>query len=181
VTSEPVSAGREPASDGEHPPADGRLRGRALIRLSWAGTAVYGAVAVLATVAPRASLDLVLIVVCLALFLAGTGAFGAAYLLAVGRSRYEAIGMGGLFFLAGSAPTAARRHLLGAAAVDVVVALVTASVGLLRTATDADNPLAFGLLTPLFGLGLAGLWGARHGVFGPRRPAGVAGGAEGAG
>jgi hypothetical protein len=25
--------------------------------------------------------------------------------------------------------------------------------------------VAFGILVPIFGLGLAGLWGARHGVF----------------
>jgi hypothetical protein len=28
--------------------------------------------------------------------------------------------------------------------------------------------LAFGVLSPLFGLAMAGLWGARHGSFGAR-------------
>jgi hypothetical protein len=29
--------------------------------------------------------------------------------------------------------------------------------------------LAFGILTPMLGLGLNGLWGSRHGRFGPRK------------
>jgi hypothetical protein len=170
-----------PSGPGGPRPLPGDGRGIGIIRLSWVGTAAYAVVAVLAAAAPRAPLDLVLIVVCLVLFVVGAGAFAAAYLVAVGRSRYEAIGMGGLFFLAGSAPPAVRRHLLGSVAVEIVIAFATASLGLLSTTAAADNPLAFGLLTPLFGLGLAGLWGARHGVFGPRRTAGVAGGREGAG
>jgi hypothetical protein len=46
---------------------------------------------------------------------------------------------------------------------------------------EADNPLAFGILTPLYGLGIAGLWGARHGTFAPRRPTGADGGRSAAG
>jgi hypothetical protein len=185
MTAEPVPPSPPPpptpsAPDGSGP-LTGEPRGVGIVRLSWIGTAVYTVVAVLAAVAPRAAFDLVLIVVCLVLFVLGAGAFAVAYLVAVGRSRYEAIGMGGLFFLAGSAPSAVRRHLLGSVAVETVVALVTASLGLLSTTAAADNPLAFGLLTPLFGLGLAGLWGARHGVFGPRRTAGVTGDREAAG
>jgi hypothetical protein len=30
------------------------------------------------------------------------------------------------------------------------------------------SPLAFGILVPVFGLGLCGLWGARYGTFEPR-------------
>ena len=44
---------------------------------------------------------------------------------------------------------------------DIVVGLVTA---LVRPFTG----LAFGVLTPVFGLGLIGLWGARLGTYPPR-------------
>jgi len=41
-------------------------------------------------------------------------------------------------------------------------------------ATAAAEP--FGILVPMLPLGLIGLWGARHGVFPPRRmPGGAAG------
>jgi hypothetical protein len=54
-----------------------------------------------------------------------------------------------------------RRHLTAALAVQVAAALTVAS---LRPFTSA----AFAILVPMYGLGLAGLWGARHGRFGPR-------------
>ena len=55
-----------------------------------------------------------------------------------------------------------RRRLLGSFAVEVAVALATAGA---RPFTS----LAFGLLVPVYGLGLAGLWAARYGTFGPRQ------------
>jgi hypothetical protein len=47
-------------------------------------------------------------------------------------------------------------------AVEILVALTTASV---RPFTS----LAFGVLAPVYGLALAGLWGAQYGTFKPRR------------
>jgi hypothetical protein len=111
--------------------------------------------------------------VCVMLFVAGFAAFAAAYVLALGRSREAAIGMGGLYFLSGTAPPAVQRSLVGSFAVETVVAVVSASIGLAVMPADADNVLAFGILTPLYGLGLTGLWGARYGTFPPRRPPGT--------
>lgn len=130
-----------------------------LVRASWAGTVIYTVAAVVGTI----WIDAVLltVVVSLVLFAIGTVAFLAAYLAAIGRSRYDAIGMGGLFFLAGSAPQAIRRSMLLSFGLEIVVAFVTAS---LRIYT----PVAFGLLVPMYGLGLMGLWGARFGDFPPR-------------
>ena len=96
-------------------------------------------------------LAVVTVVVSLALFAVGTAAFFVAYVKAIARSRYEAIGMGGLFFLAGTAPRRVQVLLLGSLAVQTVVALVAASVRIY-------TPMAFGLLVPMYGLGLAGLW-----------------------
>jgi len=73
----------------------------------------------------------------------------------------NAIGSDEAFFLTGgTAPRPVRVRLLGAFAVQVVVALVTSSI---RVYTE----VAFGILVPMLGLGLAGLWGARHGRFRP--------------
>jgi hypothetical protein len=134
--------------------------GQAIVRASWAGTAVYALAALVGTIWLDAVI--VVVVVSLVLFAAGTVAFLAAYLRAIGRSRYEAIGMGGLFFLAGGvAPSSVQHQMLASFALQVTIGFVTASVRIY-------TPVAFGLLVPMYGLGLMGLWGARHGEFSPR-------------
>jgi len=145
-------------------------RGDRLIAMSWAGTVVY-AVAAALTMVSLDTFQIVLMVVTVALFVIGLVAFAVAYLLAVARSREDLIGMGGLFFLSGTAPKRVQRHLVGSFGAQIVIATVMSSIGLAAVSSDATNPQAFGFLTPLFGLGLAGLWGARFGVFAPR-PAG---------
>jgi hypothetical protein len=131
------------------------------VRASLAGTVVFVASAVTATAVEAARP--VAAAVALLLFAAGIGLFFWAYAVAVGRSRTDAIGIGGLFFLAGegTAPTSVKRALLGPLAVQTVVGIATA-------AARPFTSLAFGVLVPLFGLALTGLWGARHGRFGPR-------------
>jgi hypothetical protein len=47
--------------------------------------------------------------------------------------------------------------------VQVVVVVAAASI---RPFTE----VAFGILAPMYGLGLMALWGARHGAFPPRPP-----------
>lgn len=131
--------------------------GQAIIDWSWRGTALFTVTAVLATISP----DLFrwpAVVVALGLFAIGCVVFLWAFAIAVERSRVDAIGVGGLYFLAGSAPRSVQRQLMGSLAVQVVVALVTASI---RVFTS----LAFGVLVPVFGLAMAGLWGARYGAF----------------
>ena len=146
------------------------MTGEAVERANLAGTAVFvvgSAVAVVAAAARPivAAIDL-------ALFAVGCAAFLAAYARAVGRSRTDDIAVASLFFLSsGVAPAPVRRRFMAALAVQVVVALAAAS---LRPFT----PLAFGVLVPVFGLGLAGLWGSRHGSFAarpapPTRPGGA--------
>jgi hypothetical protein len=104
----------------------------------------------------------VAVAVSVALFAAGAAIMLLALVRAAGRSRTDEVTVPGIFFLADSAPKALRRHLLASLAVQVVVAFVTAGV---RPFTS----LAFGILAPVYGLGVTGLWGARHGRFGPRR------------
>lgn len=138
---------------------DGLAPGERLVRASWAGTVVFLVALVIGTI----DLDLVVVtvVVSLVLFAVGTAAFLLAYAKAIARSRYEAIGMGGLFFLAGTAPRRVQVLLMTSLAIQVVAGLVAASVRIY-------TPVAFGLLVPMYGLGLAGLWAADHGEFPPR-------------
>jgi hypothetical protein len=135
------------------------LEGRRIIWASLIGTAVFVVATVIGTVAIDAVI--VTVVTSLLLFVLGAGAFFVAYAKAVGRSRYEAIGMGGLFFLAGSTPRRVQVLLLGSLGIEVVVGFVGASVRIY-------TPVAFALLVPMYGLGLAGLWGATYGTFPPR-------------
>ncbi len=128
-----------------------------LARLSWIGTVLFVATAVPAAFEVT-SFELPAAIVALVLFACGILAFLWALAIAIERSRVDAIGMGGLFFLAGSAPKGVQRHFLASLFVQVVCGFATASM---RPFTS----LAFGILVAMFGLGVAGLWGAKHGEF----------------
>ena len=138
----------------------GNDSGGAIIAWSWWGTSGFVLTAVAATAVDE--LRLLAAIVALGLFGIGGVVFLWAFAIAVERSRTDAIGIGGLYFLAGSAPTSVRYRLLSSLAVQVVVGLTTASI-------RPFTALAFGTLVPLYGLALAGLWGARHGRFESRR------------
>jgi hypothetical protein len=139
---------------------DAATEGEAIVNGSWAGTGVYVAVAVAGTIFPD-TFAISTAIVSGALFLIGCVAFFWAYAVAVSRSRTDLIGIGGLYFLAGSAPKVVRFRLLLSFALEIVAALVSSSI-------RPFTPMAFGFLVPVFGLGLCGLWGARHGAFEPR-------------
>jgi len=137
--------------------------GGRIILTSWASSFVFTITAVAAAVSPGV-LRWPALIVALAMFGLGCLVFFWAFAVAVGRSRTSAIGIGGLFFLAGSAPRRVQVILMGSFAVQVVVAISTASARIFST-------LAFGSLSPVMGLALAGLWGAKFGTFGTRSPA----------
>ncbi len=136
--------------------------GSAIIAVDTAGTAMFVATASLEAVLLQHWSELVGIAVALGLFVVGCLAFLAGYLQAIQRSRTDEIAIVNLYLLGGS--TAPRRVLLRLnllLAAQIVVAVATASVRPFTT-------LAFGVLAPVFGLGLNGLWAARHGRFPPR-------------
>jgi hypothetical protein len=135
--------------------------GGAIARASWAGTAVFAVSAIAGAIAPK-TFDTPALVVAIALFAAGCGIFLWAFVLVAGRSRTDQMEQAQIWFLTGPpTPPEVRRSLLGALAVQVAVGLVTAGV---RPYTS----LAAGVLVPMWGLGLCGLWAARHGEFPPR-------------
>ena len=138
-------------------------------RASWSGTAVFAGTAVAAAVAPS-TFEPPALAVAVALFAAGTGVFLWAFVLVAARSRTDQMELAQIWFLSGApTPPDVRRSLRAALAVQVVVGLATAGA---RPYTS----LAAGVLVPMWGLGLCGLWAARHGDFperppDPRRPA----------
>jgi hypothetical protein len=138
--------------------------GRRIVASSWIGTVLFAGVTIIAT-SVLGPIRYVAVAVDLAMFVVGVVVFFWAYAVAIGRSREVEIGIGGLFFLAGAdtAPALVRWHLIGSFAVQVVVAVSSASIRPFTT-------LAFGILVPLHGLAHTGLWAARYGHFGPRTP-----------
>ena len=156
--STPDEGAAEPAGS---PPDEGA--GERIVRLDVWATGVFAAVSLAAAALPDA-LQYVSVPLHLVLFALGCGAFLWAYAVAVGRSRYEVLTMGGVFFLGDRvAPDRVRRTLRLALAVQVAVAVAVAAI---RPFTG----LAFAVLVPMLGLGLMALWGARHGRF-PAKPA----------
>lgn len=134
-----------------------RLPGRPIVVASWAADFVFAATAVPAALGANV-LDDAAVVVALGLFAASIPVWVYALGLAVVRTtRGDDVVVANLFFLHGSAPRHVQVHLFGSLAVCL---LVTAG-------TAAANP--FGTLVPMLPLGLAGLWGARHGTFPARR------------
>ena len=162
-----VDAGRgAPPAGGAAPRPPARSladpsEGRPIVRASLAGTAVFTVLAALAVLVD--AIVPVFVVVSLLMFAAGCVLFVVAFLAAVDRSRTETIGIGGLFFGAGSMPGRVQLLLMGSLAVEVVVG-VSAAIIRLYTA------LAFGTLAPMLALGLAGLWAARFGWFPSHAP-----------
>ena len=158
-----TSAADIPVADkpvAEEPVAKEPVAGENILRAATVGTAAF-VVAAVAAAASRRLFSTPAVVVSLALFAAGCVTFLWAYAVAIGRSRVDAIGMGGLFFLQDSAPRRVQVLLVGTTAVQVVVALATA-------AFHPFTSQAFVILGPMYGLGLSGLWGARHGTFAAR-------------
>lgn len=144
-------------------PDDDVEPGADIVNLAFLGTGAVVAISVGAALLPD-TFGIVQAGVSVVLFGVGTGALLWGYALGVSRSRTDLIGIPGLFFLAGDvAPTPTRRRLRIAVAVEVVAVVVAGSI---RPFTE----VAFGILAPMFGLGLMGLWGGRHGTFPPRPP-----------
>jgi hypothetical protein len=161
VTDAAGPPGTPAGSDIEDAPADA---GGGLVNAAFAGTGAL----VVAAAAGAASPDgfgVVTAVVSGALFVIGIVAFLWGYATGVVRSRDERVTLGGLFFLAGTAPAVVRFRLRLAFAVQVVVAIAVAAI-------RPYTAVAFVVLGPMYGLGLMAVWGARHGTFVPKGTAG---------
>jgi hypothetical protein len=113
--------------------------------------------------------QVVVIVVSLVLFAVGVAATLWAYARALDLSRVRNVGVANLYLLTGgTAPRAVKGLMSGALALQVVAAIVGASIGMSGLQESQLNPLAFGVLVPMFGIGMNGAWAARYGSYGPR-------------
>lgn len=131
--------------------------GRRIVVTSWVGVALFAVTAVPAA-AGVSGFEVAALVADVVLFLAGIVVFLWAFAVALARNAQgDDIVVSSLFLIQGPVPRAVRRQLFAALAVSAVIAGATGT-------TDA-----FGILVPMFPLGLIGLWGARHGAFPPRR------------
>lgn len=143
--------------------ADGVVAGQGVVRTAFVGTGLLVVTSGAAALRPDTfgTIDAVLSGV---LFVVGSTAMLWAYARGISRSRAEAVSISGLFFLAGEvAPRPIRRAFWLIVAVEVVAVF---AAGFARPYGE----LAFGILAPMYGLGLMSVWSARHGSFPPRPP-----------
>jgi hypothetical protein len=141
--------------------------GTGLVNATFVGTGLLVGTSAAAALAPD-SFGLVHAVLSCALFAAGTGGLLWAYALGVSRSRTDLVSIPGLFFLSGgAAPAGVRRPFRVALAVEVVAVVVAAAI-------RPYSEVAFGILAPMYAMGLMGTWGGRYGSFPPRPAPGVA-------
>jgi hypothetical protein len=132
-------------------------RGERIIIVSWVADALFAVTAIPAAVGVSA-FDAVSIAVALGLFVISLGVWCWAFAVALVRTtRGDDVVVASMFLMQGPAPKRVRVHLFGALGVCIAV----------TAATAVAEP--FGVLVPMLPLGLIGLWGARHGVFPPRR------------
>jgi hypothetical protein len=141
-----------------------------LVRGNLVGTAVF--VLTLCVAVPFRSerpAQVLIAVVSLALFAIGIATSLWAYTSALERSRSEEVGVANLYLLTGpTAPPPVKRAMSLALAVQVVAAVTGAAIGVAGLQDNQVNALAFGVLVPMFGIGMNGAWAARYGSYGPR-------------
>lgn len=139
-------------SDGE----PGPFPGHRIVAASWLSTVVFGSVVALHLLATD-RLQGASIAVSLAFFVLGLLVWMYAFGKAVARSTRDEITLTGLFFLQRTAPRPVQVQMLSSLLVALGAAALSASA----------QP--FAVMEPVLPLALCGLWGARHGRFGPRR------------
>jgi hypothetical protein len=139
-----------------------------IVALNAALTVAFAATAGVSTVVFAQPWKAVGVAVAVACFAVGVVAFLWGYWSAVQRSRHDEISVAALYFLVDKcAPARVARRMNTLLGAQVVIGLATA---IARSSTDGKpgSTLAFGILVPMLGLGLNGLWGAHHGRFRPR-------------
>lgn len=144
-------------------------QGRLIVRADLIGTILFVVTAVFAASVFSTTAQWVGAVTAMALFAVGVFAFLWGFWNAIQRSRGEEVSVTQLFLLFGAGtPSRVRRTMLLLLGVQVVAAFATAVWRLDGPDGNPGSSLAVGLLVPMFGLGMNGLWAAYHAEFGPR-------------
>jgi hypothetical protein len=143
-----------------------RSAGDVIVLADVLGTFGFTVTAVWAAVAFTTTAQWVGAITAMSLFAVGVFAFLWSFWNAVQRSRDEELSVTQVYLLLGSpTPPRVRRIMLSMLLVQIGVGLGTA---LARSEAEDGTPgtsLAVGILVPMFGIGLNGLWCAFHGVF----------------
>lgn len=149
--------------------SDDTRAGEMIVLADVIGTVGFVVTATYAAVVFSTAAQWVGAITAMALFAVGVFVFLWSFWSAVQRSREEQIGVMQMYLLLGEpTPPRVRRIMLAMLALQIGVAFITAFA---RSESDDGSPgtsLAVGILVPMFGLGLNGLWCAFHGNF-PRR------------
>ena len=144
--------------------------GARVVRLDLVGTAAFLiALSIAVPLRTHRFAQFVIGGVSMVLFAIGVVTTLWAYTRALDRSRVEEVGVANLYLLTGdTAPKTVGRTMSLALAVQVVAAIAGAWIGVVGLDKGQLNALAFGVLVPMFGVGMNGVWAARHGSYGPR-------------
>lgn len=160
------AAQRGPSSDSARQADQGSAGpgapGRGVVQIDALGTAAFVVVTGLASVWVHDFANLANLAISGFLFVGGCLAFTVGFLRAVGRSEGEDVDIAGVVYLTGSAPRRVRRAMLGLWFVQI------ATAGL--SVFTVHPP--FGVMAPVWGVGLLTVWASRYGTF-PSRPARV--------
>ena len=104
----------------------------------------------------------------LVLFSIGVAAFIWGYFSAVQRSRVDEISVASLYFLSGQVADKQIQKTMNSCLIAQLVIGLAGAIARSSTDGKAGSTLAFGVLVPLLGLGLNGLWASKYGTFGKR-------------
>lgn len=131
------------------------LRREPLAIVDATATVLFGFATLAAAALGGDAVVLVNLVVCAALFVVGSLIWMWGFVRAAARSRDDVVDLAGLFYLTGTAPSSVRRYFLGAWFAQMVIAAL---------AIPFTSP-PFGVMVPVFGIGVLTLWGASRGTF----------------
>ncbi len=141
-------------------------RGDVIVMANAVGTVAFVVTALTAAIVFSTAAQWVGAITAMSLFAVGVFTFLWAFYNAAQRSRVEQLSVMQLFFLVGPpTPPRIRRSMNLLLFVQLVAGLGTALARPNGPDGSPGSSLAVGILVPMFGLGLNGLWAAFHGDF----------------
>jgi hypothetical protein len=153
--------------------ASTRSPGDVIVLADVVGTFAFVVTALTAAIVFSTASQWVGAITAMSLFAIGVFSFLWSFYNAVQRSREEEISVTQVYLLLGTpTPSRVRRIMLSMLVIQTVVGVGTAVARSESADGSPGTSLAVGVLVPMFGIGLNGLWCAFHGVF-PPRPDGV--------
>ncbi len=138
-----------------------RLSQQALLRIGFAITGVHASATLLSLLMGPAVQN-ALVAVFAVLFFGGALGCLVAFLIAIGRSRYEEVHLAGAFFLADKVIDPETRKLA------YLMLLAQTIVGVVAASLAPFTPVAFSVLVPLAGMSIVALLGSMCGAFSPK-------------